>query len=235
MDSTNNWAKKLAELGAPEGTVAIAETQKAGRGRLGRQWFSPSGGLWFSIILKPYLKPSETTKLVFVASLAVAEALNELYGIKAETKWPNDVLVDGRKICGILAEMSTVGERVKFVVLGVGINVNFDVEKDLPKALLENTTSLKAVLKRKVELEELFKKLLEKLDEAYEQFLREGFYPILERWKCYARFIGHIVEVKSEGEKLSGLALDVNGEGALVLKLRDGTVRRVFVGDLSIK
>jgi BirA family biotin operon repressor/biotin-[acetyl-CoA-carboxylase] ligase len=165
----------------------------------------------------------------------VAEALNELYGIKAETKWPNDVLVDGRKICGILAEMSTVGERVKFVVLGLGVNANLDVEKDLPKELLENTTSLKAVLRRKVGLEELFKRLLEKLDDVYEHFLEEGFHFILKRWKSYARFIGHIVEVKSEGEKLSGLALDVNGEGALVIKLRDGTVRRVFVGDLSIK
>jgi len=165
----------------------------------------------------------------------VAEALNELYGIKAETKWPNDVLVDGRKICGILAEMSTVDERVKFVVLGIGVNANLDVKEDLPKELLENTTSLKAVLKRKVELEELFRKLLEKLDDVYEQFLRDGFHPILERWKSYARFINHTVEVKSEGEKLSGLALDVNGEGALVIKLQDGTVRSVFVGDLSIK
>jgi BirA family biotin operon repressor/biotin-[acetyl-CoA-carboxylase] ligase len=225
----------LAELGAPEGTVTIAETQKAGRGRLGRRWISPKGGLWFSIILKPKLKPSETTKLVFVASLAVAEALKELYSIKTETKWPNDVLVGGRKICGILAEMSTVDGRVKFVVLGIGVNVNLDVEKDLPKELWGNTTSLKAVLGRKVKLEELFKKLLEKLDGVYELFLKDGFRPILERWKSYACFLGNMVEVKDKGEKLSGLALGVNAEGALILKLQDGTLRRIFVGDLSIK
>ncbi|MEM2676119.1 MAG: biotin--[acetyl-CoA-carboxylase] ligase, partial [Candidatus Bathyarchaeia archaeon] len=160
VNSTNDWAKELAELGAPEGTVAIAETQTAGRGRIGRKWHSPKGGLWFSITLKPNLKPSETVKLVFLAGLAVAETLRELCGLKAETKWPNDVLVDGRKVCGILSEMKTVGEKVDYVVVGVGINANINVEKELPPELRETATSLKAMLGKEISMENLFKGLL---------------------------------------------------------------------------
>ncbi|RJS76283.1 biotin--[acetyl-CoA-carboxylase] ligase, partial [Candidatus Bathyarchaeota archaeon] len=101
-----------------------AEEQSAGKGRLGRTWISPRGGLYFSIILKPKIRVSDAVKLVFVASLAVAETIRDLYGLNTETKWPNDVLVDGKKVCGILAETSSIGERLKFVVLGIGINAN---------------------------------------------------------------------------------------------------------------
>ncbi|MEM3668729.1 MAG: biotin--[acetyl-CoA-carboxylase] ligase [Candidatus Bathyarchaeia archaeon] len=232
VGSTNELAKELAVLGAPEGTVAIAQTQTAGRGRLSRVWFSPEGGLWFSVVLKPKLKAAEAVRLVFVAGLAVADVLRELYGLKVETKWPNDVLVGGRKICGVLAEMSTLGEKVNFAVLGIGVNANFDVRKVFPEELWESATSLMNELGRKVKLEELFRALLERLDCVYEQFLKEGFNPVLERWKSYAGFLGKQVVVAGETEKLRGLALDVDSEGALVLKLEDGTIRRVFVGDV---
>jgi BirA family biotin operon repressor/biotin-[acetyl-CoA-carboxylase] ligase len=237
VDSTNNWAKKLAEVDAPDGTVAIAETQTAGRGRLNRKWYSPKGGLWFSVILRPSFKPSETVKLVFLASLAVAETLRELYRLKAETKWPNDVLVDGRKVCGVLCETKTVGEKVEYVVLGIGVNANFNVDKELPKELRETATSLENVLGRKVALEELFKALLEKMEWLHQVFLKEGFTPILEKWKGYATFLGCEVEVfiGGEGEKLEGTALDIDTDGALILRLKDGSIRRVFVGDLSLK
>jgi BirA family biotin operon repressor/biotin-[acetyl-CoA-carboxylase] ligase len=164
VGSTNDWAKELAEHGAAEGTVAIAETQTAGRGRLDRTWVSPKGGLYFSVILRPRLKPAEAVRLVFVAGLAVAEALSEKHGLKAETKWPNDVLVNGRKVCGILSEMNATGEKVNFVILGVGVNANFDVKKALPEELWESATSLECELGRRVELEELFRMLLEKLE-----------------------------------------------------------------------
>jgi len=237
VDSTNNWAKELAELGALEGTAAIAETQTAGRGRLGRKWHSPKGGLWLSLILKPNLKPSETVKLVFLTSLAVAETLRELYGLKAETKWPNDVLVDGRKVCGILCETKTVGEKVEYAVLGIGVNANFNVDKEFPQELRETATSLENILGRKVALEELFKALLEKMEWLYQVFLKEGFTPILKKWKGYASFLGFEVEVfiGGEDEKLEGTALDVDIDGALILRLKDGSVKRVFVGDLSLK
>ncbi|MEM3618059.1 MAG: biotin--[acetyl-CoA-carboxylase] ligase [Candidatus Bathyarchaeia archaeon] len=235
VGSTNDWAKELAELGAPEGTVAVAETQTAGRGRLGRKWLSPKGGLWFSIILKPKLKPPETVKLVFLAGLAVAETIRELYGLKAETKWPNDVLVNGKKVCGILSEMKTVDEKVDYAIIGIGVNADINVEKEFPKELSETATSIQKALGRKIALEELFKALLEKMDNFYQIFLKEGFTPILNRWKGFASFLGCRVEVYSDGEKFEGIASDVDGDGALILRLENGSVKRVFVGDLSTK
>lgn len=233
--STNEWAKKLATYGADEGTVVIAETQTRGRGRLGRRWDSPTGGLWFSLILRPKLNPKEASKLTFVAGLAVTKVLREMFGLNAETKWPNDVLVNSRKICGILAEMNTIGETVNFVVVGVGVNANFDIEEALPEQLRKVATSLENELGRKVHLEKLFRTLLRRLENLYELFLKKGFDPVLEEWKNYAGFLGRQVEITSRTEKLSGFALDVDYEGALVLRLEDGTMKRFFVGDVSLR
>ena len=235
LGSTNEWAKELAAYGAAEGTVAVAETQTCGRGRLGREWGSPKGGLWFSVVLRPELKPAEAVRLVFVADLAVAEVLRELYGLKAETKWPNDVLVNGRKVCGILTEMNTTGEKVNYVIVGVGVNANFDVKKTLPDDLRKVASSLENELGRKVELEELFRALLEKLENIYRLFLEEGFGPVLRKWKKYAGFLNCQVEVASGTEKWVGLAFDVGDDGSLILRLKDGTVKRVFVGDVTLR
>ncbi|MEM3770660.1 MAG: biotin--[acetyl-CoA-carboxylase] ligase [Candidatus Bathyarchaeia archaeon] len=235
VGSTNDWARELMELGAPEGTVAIAETQTTGRGRLGREWISPKGGLWFSIILKPKIKPPETVKLVFLAGLAVAETIRELYGLEAETKWPNDVLINGRKVCGILSEMKTMGEKVDYTIIGIGVNANLDIEKDFPKELRETATSIQKALNRKIALEELFKALLEKVDSLYQIFLKEGFTPILEEWKSYASFLGCEVKILSDGDGLKGIASDVDNDGALVLRLKDSSVKRIFAGEVSLQ
>lgn len=235
VDSTNKWAKELAGYDACEGTVVIAETQTKGHGRLGRRWASPTGGLWFSLILRPKLRSGEAVKLTFVAGLAVAKVLREMFSLKAETKWPNDVLVNGRKICGILSEMNTTGEAVNFVVVGIGVNVNFNVEKVFPEQLRKTATSLEKELGRKVQLEKLFRALLEGLEDLYELFIKEGFNPVLEEWKNYAGFLGRHVEVTSSTKKMCGLALDVDLEGALVLRFEDGTTKHVFVGDVSLR
>jgi len=235
VDSTNEWAKESAMYGAQEGTVVIAETQTKGRGRLGREWISPTGGLWFSLILRPRLCPAEGVKLTFVAGLAVAKVLREMFGLDVETKWPNDALVNGKKICGIFTEMNTTGETVNFVVVGVGVNANFNAEKVFPEELTRVTTSLESELGRKVQLEELFKGLLERLENLYELFIKEGFNPVLEEWKGYAGFLGRRVEVTSPTERLSGLALDVDHDGALVIRLEDERTRRIFVGDVSLQ
>jgi len=235
IGSTNEWAKELAMLGASEGTVALAEIQTAGRGRQGREWISPKGGLYFSVILKPKLKPDEAVKLVFVASVAVAEVLRELYGLEVETKWPNDVLVNGRKICGILSEMNTKNEIVDFVVVGLGVNANFDVKEVLPKMLRENATSLMVELDKKIQLEVLFRASLEKLESLYDLFQKNGFGSILEKWKKHAGFLGKCVEVTGGNEFFVGMALDVEDDGGLTIKLEDGTIRHVFVGDVSLQ
>jgi BirA family biotin operon repressor/biotin-[acetyl-CoA-carboxylase] ligase len=179
--------------------------------------------------------PSEAAKLVFVAGLAVADVLHEMYGLKMETKWPNDVLISGRKICGILSEMTTTTKNVHFVVVGVGVNVNFDVEKVLPESWSSAVTSLKDERGHAVHLEELLRALLEKLEHIYDLYNENGFDAVLAKWKQYAVFLGKKVEVTGEKEAFSGLALDVDDEGALVLRLSDDEIRRIFVGDVSMR
>lgn len=234
VKSTSDWAKKLAKMGAQEGTVTVAETQTLGRGRLGRDWFSPRGGLWFSIILRPKQKASEASKLVFVASLAVAEVLHEKYGLRTETKWPNDVLVDGKKICGILAEMNTKGERVDCVIVGIGVNANFHANDVLPELVKTHATSIEKEFGKKIRLEILLKELLEKIETIYDRYLEDGFAPLIEHWKTYAGFLGRAVVIADQEERLKGLALDVDVDGALILKLKDGTRRQILVGDLVL-
>lgn len=235
VTSTNDWARKLASQGAPEGTVAIAETQTHGHGRLRRKWVSPLGGLWFSLILRPKLRSAEALKLTLVAGLAVADTLDEQYGLRAETKWPNDVLVKGRKICGILGEVSTTGKELSAVVLGIGINANFKAERVLPESIRAGATSLETELKRKIQLEQLFNRLLEKLEAMYMLHATRGFSPILKEWKNHAGFLGQEVEVTDGNEKITGLACDIDADGSLVLMLKNGTMKRVFAGDMSLR
>jgi BirA family biotin operon repressor/biotin-[acetyl-CoA-carboxylase] ligase len=232
VSSTSDWAKQLANTGAEEGTVTLAETQTAGRGRLGREWISPRGGLWFSIVLRPDQKASEATKLVFVVSLAVAEVLHEKYGLRTEAKWPNDVLVNGKKICGILAEMNTKDENVNYVVLGVGVNANFYAERVLPDSVKNTSTSIENELGKKIRLQSLLRALLEKMEKIYDEYLEAGFAPLLEKWKAYARFLGRKVIVTDREERLNGLALDVDQEGALILRLENGIPKRILAGDV---
>lgn len=235
VPSTNDWAEELARFGAFEGTVVVAVTQTRGRGRLHRKWVSPDGGLWFSVIFRPKLSARDAHKLTFVAGVAVAETLREMYGLKTETKWPNDVSVDGRKICGILGKANASGGKVDFVILGIGVNANFDPKHALPKSLREKATSLENELGRRVRLEKLLAKLLEKLEETYDIYAREGFNTVLEKWKGYACFLGHEVELSDKNLKIKGLACGVNQDGALVLRLEDGNLANIVTGDVSMR
>jgi biotin-[acetyl-CoA-carboxylase] ligase BirA-like protein len=227
-------AKELANLGADEGTVFVSEIQTSGRGRLNREWVSPFGGLWFSIILRPHLEPSDASKLTFAAGLAVAKTLQKLYDLEVSTKWPNDVLANGKKVCGVLAEMSTSGPKTNCVVLGVGVNANFDA-KVFPKELWKNATSLKTELGRNINLERLFRTLLENLESTYLQSIKKGFSPLLREWKTFATFLGTQVEVTDVNEEWVGVALDVNADGSLRLELQDGTLKDIVVGDVSVR
>jgi BirA family biotin operon repressor/biotin-[acetyl-CoA-carboxylase] ligase len=235
IGSTNIWAKELATHGTVEGAVTIAETQTAGHGRLGREWVSPEGGLWFSVILRPKLRVTQAGKLVFVAGLAVARVLHEMYRLTVEVKWPNDVLVNGKKICGILLETNATGEAVNFVVVGIGINASFDANKAFPEKYRTIATSLESELGRRICLEGLFRALLEELETIYDLYTQSGFAMILEQWKKYARFLGKNVEVTSKDERLAGLAYDVSLDGALILRFEDGTTRPIFAGDVTVR
>jgi len=234
VTSTNDVAKELAAKGAKEGTVVISETQILGRGRLGREWISPQGGVWFSIILRPEIAPEEASKLTLVAAVAVTRAIREAFNLEAEIKWPNDILIGGKKACGILTETTTKGAAENFVVIGVGINANISLNS-FPENLRNSLTSLKEELKEEIEREEFLRALLEELERRYKMFMQKKFDSILEEWRNLAGFLGQHVEVVSFDEKIRGWAVDVDQSGALLIKLENGTVKRVMSGDVTLQ
>jgi BirA family biotin operon repressor/biotin-[acetyl-CoA-carboxylase] ligase len=221
--STNVVARQLAERGIAEGTVVVAETQSRGKGRLGRKWITKPGGLWMSVVLKPAIDPMHASSITLLAAVSVTKALRGA-GLEAVIKWPNDVLVNGKKICGILTEMSAETDVVNFIILGIGVNVNND-------APLETATAMKAELGRKVDRARFAQSLLEVLEEDYLTFRSEGFTPILWSWRRYSDTLGRLVEVTYQDEVVTGLAQDVDEDGSLLVKTPDGSIRKIVSGD----
>jgi len=234
LTSTNEIAKELAMIGAEEGTVIVAETQTHGRGRLGRGWISPEGGLWFSVIMRPEVSPRDAPKLTLMESVAVAKTIIKLFGLEASIRWPNDVLVKGKKVCGILTETSTRGESLNFAVVGVGINANLSLH-DLPAGLRGSSTTLMEELKREVKREALLRSLLEETERYYNMFTQGMFNAFLTEWKHLSKFLGSYVEVTSLDERIEGWATDIDENGALIVKLRDQTTRKIMSGDVTIR
>ncbi len=231
--STNDLAKEMAAIGAKDGTVIIADAQTSGKGRLGRKWASPRGGIWLSTILRPKLSAKEIPRLTLMTSLAVAKTISQLFNLKTEVKWPNDVLIDAKKVCGILTEASTRGRITNFVVVGIGINADIELDS-LPKQVRENATSLKHELKREIDREQILRVLLQKMEDYYVMLAEGKFNPILKEWKSLCGFLDSYVEVTSWEEKIEGWAIDVDENGALIIRLRDGTLRKVLSGDVSL-
>lgn len=233
VDSTNDIAYGLAEKGIREGTVIIAEEQAKGKGRHGRHWVSPlKGGIYMSCILRPDIAPNEIPRITLLAAVAVAKAIRGIHGLEALIKWPNDIMIDGKKVCGILTEMKAEQDRVDFVVVGIGINVNTPV-KQLPKG----ASSLKDELRRRgvkhaVSRVELAKKILEALEESYGILNKEGFEPIIEAWKDMSAMIGSRIKVTLHNRIFEGQAHDINPDGALVVRLNSGVLEKVSSGDV---
>lgn len=234
VDSTNLIAKELAREGAADGTVVVAESQGTGRGRLERRFFSPPGkGIWVSVLLRPSFLPQEAPKCTLMAAVAVARAM-EKFGLRAEIKWPNDILHDGKKLVGILTEMSAEMDRVNYIVVGIGINVNIAPE-DFPADLREIATSLMQMKGEPLPRVAFLQELLRALDGLYADVQREGFAPVLAAWRTYAVTLGRPVRViAAAGETFDGVAADIDGEGALLIDTASGR-RRVLAGDVSIR
>jgi len=233
LTSTNDFAKELATRGAREGTIVLAETQIRGRGRIGREWTSPQGGLWFSIILRPSVLARQATRLTLLASVAVAKTISKLYDLKTEIKWPNDVLIDEKKVCGILTEGEIKGTLLKYVLLGVGVNANFNIDA-LPVHLRDSATTLKQQLGKDVELETLLCRLLEEAESYYEMLRNHRYELVLNDWRRLTNFLGSHVRVESNGEKIEGVAVDIDSDGALIVRMKDQTLRRVVSGDVTM-
>ena len=227
LDSTNDVATQAARAGAPHGMVVVAEHQKAGRGRLGREWFSPPGvGLWFSLILRYDLAISRAWMLTIGAAVALADAVEEVTGARPDVRWPNDLYLNGRKLAGILTE-ARGADRLRFAVLGIGINVNQEAA-DFPAGLRETAISVRCATGRVFERTVLLAEVLWALEQVYANLDAER---IREMWKGKARMLGKPVRITTDAGLIDGLAEDLGTDGALLVRGVDGGIRKVMVGD----
>ncbi|MBM4266910.1 MAG: biotin--[acetyl-CoA-carboxylase] ligase [Deltaproteobacteria bacterium] len=233
VDSTSRLAADLARAGAAEGTTVVAESQTAGRGRLGRTWSSPVGvNLYLSMVLRPSLAPSEVTAVSLVAAIAVLDTIEETCELRAEIKWPNDVLLTGRKVCGILTELEAEAERVRFLVLGIGVNLNARIQ-DFPPELRRKASSLRVASGRRVDRVAFTGNLLRHLEEVYDAFLRGGFAAVRPRYESRHGLVGRRVRIEG-GPIASGVVRGVDADGALLVETPQG-VARVAAGEVSLQ
>ncbi|WP_371376643.1 biotin--[acetyl-CoA-carboxylase] ligase [Sporomusa aerivorans] len=234
VDSTNNAAKKLAAGGCPEGTIVVAEAQNTGRGRLSRGWFSPYGkGIWLSVVFRPPFSPMDAAKCTLMAAVAVNRAVNAVAGAGCGIKWPNDILCNGRKVVGILTEMSAEMDAINYIVIGMGINVNIDPH-EFPGEIAATATSLAAVAGCQIPRLKLFTEILAELESAYNTVKNFGFAPVLAEWKNQSITLGQQVDVHGIDRSFTGLATDIDDDGALLVTTASG-VARVLAGDVSIR
>lgn len=233
VDSTNRLGIDLAREGAPEGTAVVAERQTSGRGRLGRTWESPARvNLYLSVVLRPALSPVEVPRLTLAAAVAVADAIAATTGLRPGIKWPNDVLLGGRKACGILTELEAEAERVRFVVVGIGVNLNAR-EEDFPPELRAKATSLAIELGRPVDRPAFAGALLGALERVYGEMLRGGFPGVRARYESWHVLPGRLVTVDGV-PPVEGLVRGIDDEGALIVEAADGT-RRVLSGEVTLR
>lgn len=230
--STNTVAWEMADQGRlAEGGIVIAARQTQGKGRRGRTWESPAGGLWFSIVLYPELQLRDAAPLSLVFALAVARALERFITAPVKVKWPNDVLLGGKKVAGILLEINTEFDRIKYLVAGIGVNVNLRAE-DLPAALRDQATSLYLETGQEVDLEAVLSAILAELEKAYTRYLETGFKGLRRQFMERCAHFGQPVTVHTQGRDLNGIDQGVDDYGCLRLKLKDGRLVRVTAGDV---
>jgi BirA family biotin operon repressor/biotin-[acetyl-CoA-carboxylase] ligase len=230
--STNTLAMEMAAKGALDGTVVIAETQTGGKGRLGRTWISPKGNLYISVILRPEVPPHKAPLITLMGAVAAAATIQQQLDVQAGIKWPNDILISGKKAAGLLTEMRAEPDRVKHVVLGIGINVNMDMA-ELPAPLRKLSTTLSTETGKKIDRALFLQQFLAQLDQWYQVFLKSGA-KVVEAWEMFNTTVGNRVAVSGPGETFEGMAQGIDADGRLILKLDDGTLRQVAAGDVTI-
>ena len=234
IDSTNNEGKKQANLGCAEGTLILSEIQNVGRGRLSRKWFSPmTKGIWLSVVLRPPFNPYDAPKCTLMTAVAVTKAIRRMTGIECGIKWPNDILYEGKKLVGILTEMSSEVDAINHVVIGMGINVNIK-EQDFPGELKNIATSLSIIAGHNISRLTLLNTVLVEIEEAYDKVIQRGFSEMLDEWRELSVTLGQKVNVVGSGNDFSGIALDIDHDGALLVQTVD-KLEKVLAGDVSIR
>jgi BirA family biotin operon repressor/biotin-[acetyl-CoA-carboxylase] ligase len=232
INSTNTKAKELASGDAPEGTLVVAEQQVKGRGRKGRTWFSPSqGGIYISLILKPHISPGEAPKITMLTGVVVAETLLKLTPCNINIKWPNDILVNGKKIAGILTEMSTEMDAIEYIVVGLGMNVT---TPRFPDDIKDKATSILIETGQYFSRVTFIREYLKWYEKYYDIFKNIGFAPVIQRWKEFTDIIGHMVIAEVSGKKYIGEVHDIDNDGILILKDKNKNLHRIFSGDVTL-
>jgi len=233
LGSTNNYSKKIARE-VPHGTVVISEEQTNGRGRLGRHWFSPKGeGIWMTIILKPDISPTEGMKMTQIAAAAVVGAINRVTGLKVLIKWPNDVVLDGKKVCGILTEMAGELNKMDYLIVGIGINAN---SQSFSQDLQSVATSLAVHKGKNIDRQSLIIDILEEFEKLYLAYIKEGnLHKTLKIVRDYSAILGRNIYVLKGKERLKAQVLEINDEGILVVRYEDGTIAPILSGEVSIR
>jgi BirA family biotin operon repressor/biotin-[acetyl-CoA-carboxylase] ligase len=226
--------EKLARDGVKEGAVVFAEAQTGGRGRLGRKWLSPPRqGLWFSVLLRPALRPQEATQLTIASATALRRAIKTVTGRLPEIKWPNDLLLDGKKVVGILTEMSAEVDCVRYVILGIGVDVNQDAA-EFPADLRRIATSLKLAAGRKISRAELAVEMLRELDADYARIGAGKFSQLADEWETGCATLGKNVSVQMGARKIRGCAEALDDDGALLVRTEHGHLERITGGDVTL-
>jgi BirA family biotin operon repressor/biotin-[acetyl-CoA-carboxylase] ligase len=234
-NSTNDVVDKLARDGVKEGVVVFAEAQTQGRGRLGRRWLSPPRrGLWFSVLLRPELRPQAATQLTVAAATALTRAIREHTGLAPEIKWPNDILIRGRKVAGVLTELSAELDHIKYLILGIGVDVNLSAA-DFPSELKKVATSLSLETGRPLHRAELAASILRELDADYERIRRQRFEELVEEWQASCSTLGRRVTIRIGERTLQGTAEALDHDGALLLRTEYGHLERVIGGDVTLQ
>jgi len=227
-NSTNDVAKKIANI-EKEGTVIVSETQKKGRGRMGKVWYSDLGGMWLSVILKPRTSIVNSSRITLISGIAVARTIRS-FGLDASIKWPNDILINGKKVCGILTEIGAELDQLEFVVVGIGINVNNDIQDLGDEELRKNSTTLKKELGYPIKKIDLFRVLLNNLDQYYIKFKSQPFQSILQEWTELSDTIGKEVSISAPNMSIVGKAINITERGSLVVQTKDSGTQEVIAG-----
>lgn len=234
-ESTQFIAHDEAQNGAPDGTVIIAEEQTLGKGRMSRPWNSTANkGIWMSVIIRPSLTPQQAPQMTLVAAVAVTRSIEDITGIQPDIKWPNDILVKGKKVTGILTEMQADPDRVKAIILGIGMNVNQEAN-DFPDELQTIATSLKMELGETVSRSKLVAKILEYLENYTKIYETHGFAPIKLLWEGYSNTTGKRIRAVMLNETIEGTAIGISETGMLELRLDDGSIRGIYSADIELK
>ena len=234
VETTQKIARTLANDGVPEGTLVVAEEQLGGKGRLMRNWYSPKfSGIWMSLILRPKIPFHQAPQLTLIAAVAVAQAIEHTTSLKPQIKWPNDILINRKKVTGILTELQAESDRIHSVIIGIGINVNQE-KSDFPEELQEIATSLLIEDGKKVSRARVIQEVLVRLEALYEQFLDEGFLPIKHLWESYAISLGKEIKATTVNDTIVGKAIGITDEGVLLVEDRSGKVHSIYSADIHI-